>query len=250
MNLQNSHAPYEVPADFPRRLGPDPKTLDFSVMFASFPPEKADQVKGLYSNSLAYVDWQIGRLVEHLERTGRWQDTLMVITGDTGQAFYEHGFAAHGSHIFDEVMRVPLIIRAPGHGARRLDRTAEHVDVLPTILHLLGLPPHPTCQGLNLLAEEFPEPRSAYILVQNGVFEEYGIIRGDWKLISFVRWNHEMLFNLAQDPGEQNNVLHAHPDVAGRLRRRLHTWRLEQLDYYGRKERYEAEYPPVLLDGR
>ena len=86
--------------------------------------------------------------------------------------------------------------------------------------------------------------------MQNGVFEEYGIIRGDWKLISFVRWNHEMLFNLAKDPGEQSNVLLAHPDVADRLRRRLHTWRLEQLDYYGRKDRYEAEYPPVLLDGR
>ena len=205
------------------------------MLFASFPPGKAEIVKSLYADSLAYVDHQIGRLVQHLEAKGRWKDTLIVVTGDTGQAFYEHGFAAHGSHVFDEVMQVPLVIRAPGHSAQRLELTAEHVDVLPTVLHLLGLPPHPTCQGLNLLAEDFPDPRSAYLVAQNGVHEEYAIVRWPWKLITFVRWDHEMLFDLAADPGEQRDLRGSHPEVADDLRRRLESWRFEQLDYYRRR---------------
>ena len=249
MNLQNSHVPYEIPSDFPHRFGPDPKSLDFPILFASFPPDQAGVVKDLYADSLAYVDHQIGRLVARLKATGRWKDTLFVVTGDTGQAFYEHGFASHASHVFDEVMQVPLIIRVPGETSRRLDRTAQHVDVLPTLLHLLGLPPHPTCQGLDLLAEDFPSPRSVYGLVQNGVYEEYAIVQWPWKLITFVRWDHEMLFDLSQDPGERVNVLDDNRAVADRLRRRLATWRFEQLDFYREEKRYRNEYPPVLQDG-
>ena len=112
MNLQSSHVPYVVPKDFPHRFSP--KEIDFAIMWGKFPIEKIDVVKGRYADSLFYEDTQIARLFEHLKSHGLWENTVIVIGGDNGEAFYEHGFAAHASSLFNEVMKVPMIIRAPG----------------------------------------------------------------------------------------------------------------------------------------
>ena len=112
INFQNSHLPYPIPPDFPRRFGP--AKLHFTIRFAQFPKDKVEIVKDVYADSLAYVDSQIQRFIQHLTIKNKWDNTLVIITGDHGQAFYEHGFASHASAIFDEVMRVPLIVRAPG----------------------------------------------------------------------------------------------------------------------------------------
>ncbi|MHC4948141.1 MAG: sulfatase, partial [Planctomycetota bacterium] len=149
INLQNSHVPFVIPADFERRFSP-PDT-DVPIMLGWFPEDQVDLVRDVYADSLAYVDAQLARLVAHLERIGGWDRTLVVVTGDTGQAFYEHGFASHAGPLYDEVMHVPLVIRAPGLAATVDDRPVQHVDVPPTVLHLLGLPPHPSAQGVSLL---------------------------------------------------------------------------------------------------
>ena len=99
-------------------------------------------MKDLYADSLVYVDALISRLFDHLQKTGLWDKTLIVLTGDHGQAVYEHGFAAHGSALFDEVLRVPLLIRAPGLSASQDPRLAQQINVPPSVVDLLGLPTH------------------------------------------------------------------------------------------------------------
>ncbi|HSK30094.1 MAG TPA: sulfatase, partial [Candidatus Limnocylindria bacterium] len=127
VTFQSSHLPYPVPPEFRRRFAPD--KLDFKIRFGQFPRDRADIAKDLYADSLAYVDNQIARLFEHLKRQGRWGRTLIVVTSDHGQAFFEHGFVAHGGPLFNEVMKVPLVVRAPGLAPALKDRPAQHVDI-------------------------------------------------------------------------------------------------------------------------
>ena len=92
-----------------------------------------------------------------------WDNTIIVLTGDHGQAFYEHGFASHASAIFDEVMKVPSDPRSPTQ-TRNRGSSRIHVDIAPSIVGLLGLPAHPSFQGIDLL-NTAPDPkRSAYMV--------------------------------------------------------------------------------------
>ncbi|MET0163706.1 MAG: sulfatase, partial [Vicinamibacterales bacterium] len=131
MNLQSSHVPYVVPEGFPRRFSP--KDIDFAILWGKFPIDKVDIVKGRYADSLYYEDTQIARLFEHLKKRGVWDNTIVIIGGDNGEAFYEHGFAAHASSLFNEVVKVPMIIRAPGLAAGLDDRPAMLLDVPPSL---------------------------------------------------------------------------------------------------------------------
>jgi arylsulfatase len=246
MNLQNSHLPYPVPPDFPRRFGP--AKLDFTIRFAQFPKDKSQVVKDVYADSLAYVDSQIGRLFQHLRNKNKWDNTLIVVTGDHGQAFYEHGFASHASAIFDEVMKVPLLIRAPGLKAGLDNRLAQHVDIAPSILGLLGLPVHPSFQGIDLFNTRPDSKRSAYLVAQTPDAYQYGIVRSGLKLIYDEPEREYLLFNVATDPGEKTDIASAQPELVKELAQRLNTWRKLQIDYYSDPGLQAREYPPILKD--
>ena len=246
LNLQNSHIPYEVPADFPRPFGVD--RLPFALRFNDFPRAAANLVKDRYADSLAYVDAQLGKLFEFLKEQGFWDRTVIVVSGDTGQAFYEHGFAAHANMLFDEVMRVPLLVRAPGLEPATVGRPAQHIDVPPSIFHLLGLPPHPSFQGIDLFAETPPGERSLYLLAQCPLAHQYAVVRSGLKLIYDYRRNRYWLFDLRADPGETREVSREYPKKARELMVWLDTWRKVQLDYYRLPRFYRHSYPPVLAE--
>jgi arylsulfatase A-like enzyme len=246
LNFQNSHLPYVVPRDFPHRFGP--AKLDFTIRFAHFPQDKIQVVKDVYADSLLYVDSQIARLIQYLKQRGMWERTIVVLTGDHGQAFYEHGFAAHAGPIFNEVMKVPLVIRAPGLEPDHETRPAQQVDVTPSVLDLLGLPPHPSFQGISLF-DAAPKPnRSVYMLAQTPQAFQYGIIRSGFKLI-YDEWQQQYsLYDLTADPEERNDLAAYKPELVKELSQRLQTWRKLQIDYYTDERLQAREYPPVLAD--
>ncbi len=246
LNFQNSHLPYPIPPDFPRRFGP--AKLDFTIRFAHFPKDKVEIVKDVYADSLAYVDSQIQRFIQHLKLKNKWDNTLVIITGDHGQAFYEHGFASHASAIFDEVMRVPLIVRAPGLKAGLENRLAQHVDIAPSITGLLGLPNHPSFQGIDLFGTPMNPNRSAFMVAQTPDAYQYGIVRAGFKLIYDERLREHRLFNLETDPGEKQNLATTQPLMVKNLAARLNTWRKLQIDYYSDPIVQKREYPPILND--
>ncbi len=246
INLQNSHVPYETPADFPRRFGP--QKLPFEIGFNQFPVGSVSLVKQAYANSLAYVDFQLGKLIEALKSRGQWDRTILVVTGDNGQAFYEHGFAAHANKLFNEVIKVPIVIRAPGLEPGIDSRLSQHIDIPPTILSLLGLPPHPSFQGTSLL-EANPSPnRSIYLVVQSPLAHQYAIVRNGMKLIYDAPSKSYSLFILGRDPGEHINVALTDSKSREELRKRLNTWRKVQIDYYSSPRKYTRWYPPILKD--
>lgn len=242
MNLQNSHVPYEIPADFPRRYSS--ADLDFTIRFGQFPKNRVREVKDVYADSLSYVDAQLAKLIAALKERNLLDSTLIIITGDTGQAFYEHGFAGHANQVYDELMRVPLVMRIPGREPARIGVPAQHIDIPPTVLSALGFPVHPSFQGTDLMSTVDPS-RPRFLLAQTPLAEQFSIVEGQWKLVYDARTEGVKLFDLSDDPRERKNRAKKKGDVTERLKARVLAWKRAQLDYYSDLGRQAKFYPPV-----
>lgn len=105
-----------------------------------------------YDQEIAYTDQQIGRVVADLKSRGLWDRTIVVVTGDHGEGFGEHGVKLHGYHLYAAQTKVPLIIRVPGLPPRRSRTAAGHIDVLPTLANLVGAAPSAEMMGRSLVS--------------------------------------------------------------------------------------------------
>lgn len=104
-----------------------------------------------YDEEIRYTDLHIGRLLDDLRRRGLYDRTIIVITGDHGEGFGEHGIDLHGYHLYAAQTKVPLIIRVPGLAPVRVTMPAGHVDLLPTLANLAGLSPSTEMMGRSLV---------------------------------------------------------------------------------------------------
>jgi arylsulfatase A-like enzyme len=246
VNLQNSHFPYRTPDEFPKRFVP--YAIDFPYTFGKYPIEKLEVVKNRYKNSLAYMDAQIGRLLAYLRRTGRFDRTVIVATGDNGEAFYEHGTAAHAGPIFDEAVRVAMMVHGPGVTPGTDSRLAQHIDIPPTIFGILGIEPHPSFQGIDLVRTEADPKRSAYLTVQTAITSQLALVREGFKLVADFNYGRYFLYDLAHDPGETRDLSGTLPDQVTHMAGRLHAWQKAQLEYYADPTHFRSTYPPRLSD--
>lgn len=245
VNLQSSHVPYQRPSDFRPRFGPG--STSFAIGFNHFPPDSADAVHDMYDNSLAYLDSQVGRLVGYLKNRGLWDNTIFVLTGDHGQAFYEHGFAAHGNVPYAELARAPLIIHAPGLSRGLDDRPSQHVDVPPTVLSLLGLPPHPAFQGIDLTGPRPPDDRPLFVVAQTPNSNSYSIVNGQYTLILDDFTGLITLYDDEADPAQKRDISRTHRALRDSLLHELDMWRRVQLTYYAHVDDSVKAYPPSLV---
>ena len=245
VNLQSSHVPYDTPSDF---APPFSVRRDFDIFFGQFPRERTRDVRDLYSNSLAYMDLQIGKLVEHLKGKGLYESTVLVATGDNGEAFFEHDHAAHAGPLYQEALHVAFVLRGPGVPVGPDDRPAQHVDIPPTLLGLLGLPMHPAFQGVDLLSPDRREGRLRFAVAQSPVATQYAVFHRRHKLIVDTRRDFSLLFDLAIDPGERRDLSRLTPDRAAEMRRWLDTWRAVQVGYYQRISEHTKSFVPRLRD--
>ncbi|MGE3543856.1 MAG: sulfatase, partial [Kofleriaceae bacterium] len=106
----------------------------------------------LYDGEIRFTDHHIGRLLDDLRARGLYDRTIIVVTGDHGEGFGEHGIELHGYHLYAPQTRVPLIIRAPGIAPRRSSSPAGHTDVLPTLVNLVGGAASDDMMGRSLVA--------------------------------------------------------------------------------------------------
>jgi arylsulfatase A-like enzyme len=239
LTLQNSHLPYDVPGR------PEP---GFPIRASGFAREHLGAAKARYLESLNYVDAQLARLFGALQSGGRWERTLVVVSADHGEAFYEHGQAAHANGVFQEVVKVPLIVRIPGEVPSRESSPADLLDVAPTLLEALGLPPHPSHQGRSLLAPPSGSgsPRARFLLSDTPWRTHLGVLVGNRKLIYDADARRFALYDLEADPGETQDASERRPEDFAALRATLLGWRRSQLSYYGNPLRQASEYPPRL----
>ena len=186
-----------------------------------------------YLNVLHETDSRLGDLFASIRRAGIEDNTIVVVTGDHGQAFgFPHASYMQGSTIYEEDVRVPLMIAYPSiYKTRTLsDTIGGHIDIAPTITDLLGWPAAPDWQGRSLF-EPHRAPR-AYFYVAESEFR-LGVREGDWKYIVDLRDGTEELFNLTRDPSEQRSVAQEEPERSRRLRQRIAGWMEANRRQYG-----------------
>jgi len=117
----------------------------------TLPPGYLDHLLSLYDGEIRFVDDQIGRLLDHLRNRGLDRSTLLVATSDHGEEFLDHGAWAHEKTLYEELVRIPLLVHGPGVNPRRESAQASLLDVAPTILAWAGLAVPAGAQGRSLL---------------------------------------------------------------------------------------------------
>ena len=122
--------------------------------YATLGKEDMPKVKNRYLNAVHHLDSQLARIIDYLQQHQLLDSTLVVMTGDHGEEFMEHGRYGHHSTFSDEQIRTPLILSIPGVAPRSFDSVSSHLDLVPTLLHQLGAvnPPEEYCLGLDLLS--------------------------------------------------------------------------------------------------
>lgn len=190
---------------------------------ASIPTHRARADKQRYLAALSEADDLIGGLLRHLQRTGRADETLIIVTGDHGQAFGQHGTFGNGTSVYEETVRVPLILIHP-----RLARTGTfhrltgHIDVAPTILDILGLDVPDEWEGVSLFRATRERP---IYFVNNSADLVLGYRLGNKKVIAnFVRGTTE-IYDLAADPAERSDLAKVQDERAVQMEQAwLATW--------------------------
>ncbi len=181
-----------------------------------------------YHGEVQYVDEQIGRVVEQIEGLGLRDRTLVVVVADHGEALGEHGERTHMYFVYDATMRVPLLFWGAGvPRGLQVESLVRMVDVAPTILDWLGLPPLEGAQGVSLRPLISGETLDLELVGYGESIEPSTVFgasvlrfvrKGRWKYIHKVE---PELFDLVRDPGELDNLASAHPEIVERLRGEL-----------------------------
>ncbi|MBN2475881.1 MAG: sulfatase-like hydrolase/transferase, partial [Pirellulales bacterium] len=210
--------------------------FDPHLPYEPHPPHTSPYADDPYAGEIAYVDHCIGRVLDRLRVLGAYDNTLVIITADHGESLGEHGEADHGFFVYQCTLHVPLVIRMPHYRKGvQVEGNVSLVDIVPTVLDLLGLKAHGKVEGMSLRAalEGGPVPDGQRAIYGESLYAGtfgcsplHSIIEGPWKYILAPRAE---LYDLTEDPGERANVVGKQPHVAQRLRGRLEAM-LEKLE--------------------
>jgi len=174
-----------------------------------------------YDGEVAFVDHHVGRVLDVLEKSRLNDHTAIIVTSDHGEAFGEHGMIRHGFELWEELVRVPLIVRVPGVATRHVQARRSAIDLAPTILDLCGVAPPPPPEnagasdflsGSSLLPDLLnagePAPRPVFIDMAAGPnnADRQALIDGELKLVA-SGGRPLSLYDLAADPGETRDLL-------------------------------------------
>lgn len=242
MNLQNTHYSYVMPKGF---QGPyQPSELGFKAVYYTWPKEHAHKVRNRYLNAVRGMDVALEAFAKRLQRNGIWDDALVVILGDNGEAFHEHGFGNHSGPLYDEATRTLAIIKPPANSgipASVVNYPVSHIDLAASTLDLAGLPIPGTFQGIP-----YPRARERPVFMYANAFvRQFGVVEWPWKLLVTEKPVQNIeLYDLSADPGERTNVFEQQMAVTREMLGDYMFWRESQFRYY-RESRYAKDFPPT-----
>ena len=206
VHLYDAHEPYNPPAQFREQYPGDP-----------------------YDAEIAFEDQQLGRLLHAVYEKSPGDKTLVIVLSDHGEGLGQHGELKHGVFLYDSTVRIAWIMAGPRIPAGvRVQQQAREIDLLPTVLDLLGKKASSSVQGTSLMPAFFGRSvpstysyeETLYPKINMGWSELRGIHTAHWM---YVRAPKPELYDLDQDPGELNNIIDAHPKEYRKLEAQLKT---------------------------
>ncbi len=206
--------------------GPLHSAMDYTDMLDLVPelgPRDADYLFNLYDSEIAFTDRSIGKLLDGLDELGLGDDTLILLTADHGEEFLERKTIGHGGSLFNELIRVPLIVRYPdyrptpahpralwpeeGWRGSVLETPVALIDLFPTVLDYLGIAPQGPLAGRSFLGENpsaEPTARTVFSETDWGMYR--AAITADFKMIHRLTSGERFFYDLRNDPGEKETL--------------------------------------------
>ncbi len=233
------HHPYDIPEE-KFAMSKEAVELDTKInkkiesQIVSNPPIRK-KLKGSfqkYLNSLHYADLVLKEIIETLTNLPRGKDTLFFVLADHGEAFGQHrGNFNHPFYLYEENVHVPFLIYNEYIFPKSIHYSAvsRHIDVLPTILDILGIPKEKTHEGVSLISRGSHQVAFFYTSWRNQLL---GIRDGPWKYIFNLYFGTEELYNLHKDSLERKNLWKEHPDIVRGYREYLQKIMSYQRKYF------------------
>ena len=199
--------------------------------------EHQQAIDDLYDGEVRKVDQVLGEVIELLKLRGEWENTIFVVLADHGEELGDHGGWEHDHSLYEELIHVPLMIRLPAaqEAGRRIAGSVSLVDVLPTLMQLLGAPLastetdgrslEPAMRGAPLdsgprVTSYRLNQKKRYTPYRNARGEENMVIcEGSWKAIWNLQLDRVELYDLQEDPDETRDLSEQEPEIAARLMR-------------------------------
>lgn len=232
VHLIDPHNPYDpAPRFTPELEEPSPGRVQQLREISARDPEQIrwrevdrQALIALYDGDISQGDFGVGQLWQRLNELGLTEKTILIISADHGEEFWDHGGMGHGRTFYQETIRVPLIILGPGIGPRRVTQNVSLLDLFPTIIDLIGekTPQGALGRSLKPLIEGKYLPDEPVIAEANSREDKArAIIWGNYKLIHNYFTDEEKLYNLRTDPQEKINLIDLQPGIAYQLHQRL-----------------------------
>jgi choline-sulfatase len=174
-------------------------------------PSFGKKQRDLYDGEMAFTDAHVQKLLDFVAEQEWGKRTAIIITADHGEAFGEHGMTRHGFEVWDVLVHVPLMIKAPGSKPQRIDALRSTIDLPPTILEMLGVERPAWMQGKSLVPELYgaaPEARDVLVDLPRTSDNDRrrGFYHDKWKLYVYGDDFGYELYDLAADPGEKKDL--------------------------------------------
>jgi arylsulfatase A-like enzyme len=245
LNYMDAHSPYAPPAQFDE-LYPSEKDLSipdtrYGELFDQLAAGRGQMSEkerqhyiSQYDGGIAYMDAEIGRLIDGLKQRGLYQNTLLIIVSDHGEAFGERNLVGHGLSVNEDQVNVPLIVKYPeSDRGQRVEERVDHTDILPTVMEVTGITPPQFLQGFSLrggvgnanrklISESFP---GSGLISLNSKFNriERAIYSGNFKYIDSTAGKRE-LYDVSADPDEAHNLCSVDAASCSRMQHDLEEW--------------------------
>lgn len=218
LHYMDPHSPYTAPGRYSKFFNADYDGIvmgkePYKESYFENRPDELEQLNALYDNEIRFVDHNIGELFDKLREAGLYEDSVIILLSDHGEGFMEHGRLFHSNSVYTELIDVPLIIRPPNQEKRVVETPVQTLDILPTLLSMLGIDVDHQFMGrpiFSLIGSDEERPiivEQTRFMAITGRFPETALIMGNYKLIKRLKTNNHMLFDMREDPMERENLV-------------------------------------------
>lgn len=238
--LEYPHIPYDPLSPFSQLFLSNEKSKEIPIAkdgeFFGVIPKRAAINKitnvnyyiSQYDSEIAFADAGIGEMLDYLKKSGLDRKTIIVLSSDHGESLGEHNYYfQHGYYLFDQLLKVPLIIKGPGLPENKtIHAQVQLVDIMPTILSMLKVKTTIRMEGVDLLPVVFDNIKNTgYAFSEVFNIEDFKCVRTtDWKLILNAGTGKYELYNLKNDPQELYNLIEVKKEEFGLLKAKLEGW--------------------------